>query len=118
MHPQPESWQHNPTEPEFRWCRATASVSVPEMGMSPAAVLYVESNARSDAAQPDSHYVIYFTDGGAVDIQLPVVAGDLKLLWISIQSGTLRETLEFEHSGILTLTPPSTGGWVAVLLRQ
>lgn len=68
------------------------------------------------AASPGTAYVLYFTDGGSVTVDLSDASGDLNVKWISVSSGEWGES-SVVSPGQVEISAPADGGWVAVLTR-
>ena len=75
-----------------------------------------EENEAYAAANPGQAYVVYFTQGGSVDLDLRPVNRDLQLRWISVMSGRWGEAVKFRGGSWATLKAPDNDGWVAVVL--
>ena len=88
----------------------------------------VDSNEAYLAAKPGSAYVLYFTNGGAVDLDLTGAPGPYEITWISVSMGTQvttsattgYRTLPKTISGgkRVQLTAPYKGGWIAAIVKQ
>jgi len=87
-----------------------------------------ESNEAYLAAKPGEAYVLYFTDGGSVDLDLTDAAGPFEVTWISVSMGIstrtsaaggyrLTKTTLAGGRGV-TLSAPYKGGWVVVLVKK
>jgi hypothetical protein len=79
--------------------------------------------ARNDdeaylAARPGKAYALYFTDGGAVDVDLTAAEGPLKLCWIKIGSGEWGATDTLEGGRTVTIAAPASGHWVAAIIAR
>lgn len=87
-----------------------------------------EPNEAYLAAKPGKQYALYFTDGGAVGLDLTEAPGTYDITWISISMGIVVETARrlgyrptdktIEGGGVVTLTAPYKGGWVAAIVKQ
>jgi hypothetical protein len=80
------------------------------------------SNRESDeaylSANPGKAYLLYFTDGGNVGLNLQNQSGSYKLEWIEISSGEWKgEPLEIDAGSVVQIDAPSSGGWVATITR-
>jgi hypothetical protein len=80
------------------------------------------SNRESDeaylSAKPGEAYLLYFTDGGSVGLDLSQATGTFTLQWINIATGESSETTKEIRGGrIQTIDAPSSGGWVATITR-
>jgi hypothetical protein len=74
-----------------------------------------EENEAYAAADPGKAYVVYFTNGGTV--QLAAAPGTYDVKWIDGNSGDWGPTARATGGPPLTLTAPATGNWVAVLVQ-
>ncbi len=77
-----------------------------------------EENEAYLAASPGEQYVLYFTDGGQVSLDLGVASGDLRLRWVDVGTGDWKGDPSVLTGGqAVAVEAPGPGGWVAVLLR-
>ncbi|MBN1674349.1 MAG: hypothetical protein JXR37_25100 [Kiritimatiellae bacterium] len=69
------------------------------------------------AANPGKAYALYFTDGGAVGLDLTDVPGRLPLRWFCIDAGEEKPALrsELEAGRIVTIQAPAGGDWIAAI---
>ncbi len=70
------------------------------------------------AAKPGEQYVLYFTYGGSVGLDLSYTKATFKLLWISITEGRWVKEESINGGSIVTINAPFKGGWVAALIRD
>ena len=70
------------------------------------------------AARPGRQYILYFTKGGAVGLDLKKHPGRYRLSWVNIQSGRWGDKGDVTGGGVLTVTAPDNRPWVAVIVRQ
>lgn len=86
-----------------------------------------ESNEAYLAAKPGEKYALYFTNGGSVGLDLSKARGTFSVTWISVsmgvpvqtaQPGSARPTAKVEGGGVVKLTAPYKGGWVAAIVKQ
>jgi hypothetical protein len=85
------------------------------------------------AAKPGVQYVLYFTNGGSVGLDLRSCNGSYELTWISVTEGrTVKEIVKpipdpagkykdastIQGGSIVTITAPYQGGWVAAVVRE
>ncbi|MFC1558553.1 putative collagen-binding domain-containing protein, partial [candidate division KSB1 bacterium] len=69
-------------------------------------------------AEPGEKYVLYFTDGGSVGLDLTKETGkDFKVKWINIQTGEWESEDSITGGDIVAVTAPADGGWFAVIVR-
>jgi len=67
---------------------------------------------------PGRSYVLYFTDGGSVGLDLRGHGGKYTLRWMDIGSGQWAGTLDLSGGKVVTIEAPGRGGWVAVIVRS
>ncbi len=87
-----------------------------------------EGNEAYLAAKPGEYYVLYFTNGGSVDLDLSNASGTFKVTWISVSMGiTVRTSAAggyrlmdrtIKGGKVVTLSAPYKGGWVAAIVRR
>ena len=70
------------------------------------------------AANLGKAYVLYFTDGGAVTLDLKAASGECALRWVSIASGEWGEAATLVGGTALPVKAPGKGGWVAVIAKK
>ncbi|MFC1714258.1 DUF6298 domain-containing protein [Candidatus Poribacteria bacterium] len=80
------------------------------------------------AAKPGEIYVLYFTHGGSVGIDLSSAPGIFDVTWISVSEGVTTQTTSarvyartkksIEGGQVVTLSAPYKGGWVAALVKK
>jgi len=76
-----------------------------------------EPNEAYLAAKPGDSYVLYFTYGGGVNLDLSDTIKKFQLKWISITEGRwlAKAPEEIVGGGMVTIEAPFKGGWVAVI---
>jgi hypothetical protein len=87
-----------------------------------------EPNEAYLAAQPGKRYALYFTNGGSVGLDLTKAPGTYNITWISVSMGRVVENSQassygktdktLQGGGIVTLTAPFKGGWVAAIVKK
>ncbi|MBN2377844.1 MAG: hypothetical protein JXD22_15715 [Sedimentisphaerales bacterium] len=87
-----------------------------------------ESNEAYLAAKPGESYALYFTNGGSVGLDLSGAKGTFDVTWISVSMGVRVETSAaggynlmkktIEGGGVVTISAPYKGGWVAAIVKQ
>ena len=81
------------------------------------------SNRESDeaylSANPGEAYLLYFTDGGEVTLELSQASGTFELQWINVAAGDwYGEAIDLSGGAPQTLNAPGSGGWVATIVRE
>jgi hypothetical protein len=61
--------------------------------------------------------MLYFTDGGAVTLDLSGASGALRLKWINIQTGRWDGESVLQGGAPCGVEAPGQGGWVAVITK-
>ena len=87
-----------------------------------------EDNEAYLAAKPGEQYALYFTNGGSVGLDLSGTTDSFDVTWISVSMGICTETAAalgyrpmektIEGGGVVTLSAPYKGGWVAAIVKQ
>lgn len=87
-----------------------------------------ETNEAYLAAQPGEKYVLYFTHGGSVKLDLSQSPGTFNITWISVSMGRVVENSQrngyrkhdktLAGGQIISLEAPYKGGWVAALVKR
>jgi len=75
-----------------------------------------EENEAYLAARRGEAYVLYFTDGGSVELNLSGQSGALQLRWVEIGSGGWGKTDRVKAGGWVRILAPAKGHWVAGLV--
>jgi hypothetical protein len=80
------------------------------------------------AAKPGECYALYFTDGGSVGLDLSEAPGTFEVTWISVSMGITTRTSQtggyrlmketMKGGGVVTMSAPYKGGWVAALVKR
>jgi hypothetical protein len=70
------------------------------------------------AARAGEQYVLYFTDGGSVGLNLKGHKGEFQLRWIDIRTGTWGNRTAIAGGRVVTVSVPNKGPWVAAIVRQ
>ncbi len=65
--------------------------------------------------RPGKAYVVYFTDGGEVELDLRDCRRELRLRWISVKTGEVKQGKNVPGGRWLPLRAPAAGGHLAVL---
>jgi hypothetical protein len=87
-----------------------------------------ESNEAYLVAKPGESYALYFTNGGSVGLDLSGAAGSFDVTWISVSMGITTQTSQvgryrlmsktIKGGGVVTLSAPYKGGWVAAIVKK
>jgi hypothetical protein len=87
-----------------------------------------QSNEAYLAAKPGQCYVLYFTDGGSVRLDLSGAKGSFNVTWISVSMGVSTRTSAtggyrlmadtVQGGDVLTFSAPYKGGWVAAIVKK
>ncbi|MFH1716590.1 MAG: DUF6298 domain-containing protein [Planctomycetota bacterium] len=70
------------------------------------------------SARPGEQYVLYFTEGGSVGLNLKGHGGSFQLQWIDIRTGDWADKMAIAGDGVATIDAPDKGPWVAAIVRQ
>ncbi len=80
------------------------------------------SNRESDeaylSARPGKQYVLYFTEGGSVGLNLKEHRGKFRLRWINIRTGDWADSATISGGKVVTIKAPDKAPWVATIVRQ
>lgn len=63
-------------------------------------------------------YVVLFTGGGSVTLDLSKYSGKFSGRWISIESGAWGEFFSLKGGSLTEIAAPGSGGWFAVIVRK
>lgn len=74
-----------------------------------------EENEAYLASKPGEFYVLFFTDGGEVGLDLTGFDKDFSLKWFEVRTGKTTSESRVEGGKITNLKAPGTLEWVAVL---
>ncbi|HNQ89139.1 MAG TPA: hypothetical protein PKM73_11035 [Verrucomicrobiota bacterium] len=76
-----------------------------------------EENEAYLAARPGQAYALYFTDGGTIGLDLKNATGRFDVRWIDISSGEWGKRESINGGGLVPVTAPGKGHWVAAILK-
>ena len=76
-----------------------------------------EENEAYLSAKPGEQYVLFFTDGGSVNLDMTGHRGDFQLKWIDISTGEWAGEAKQCGGGATAVNAPAKGPWVAVIVR-
>ncbi|MFO7668454.1 MAG: DUF6298 domain-containing protein [Bacteroidales bacterium] len=77
-----------------------------------------ESDEAYLSAEEGEKYILYFTQGGAVNLDLKPYDKSYHLNWISVSSGEWGGEAAFRGGTSREITAPDQGGWFAVIKRD
>ncbi|MCF6332365.1 MAG: hypothetical protein L3J11_03695 [Draconibacterium sp.] len=77
-----------------------------------------EENEAYLASNPGNVYVIFFTDGGEVGLDLTGFKTEFNLKWMEIRTGETISESRVEGGTIVDLKAPDTLEWVAILSKK
>lgn len=77
-----------------------------------------EDNEAYAAVRPGEAYVVYFTDGGSVELDWTGVEGRWRVRWVEIRSGEWAGEGDVEAGGWVRFSAPGGGHWVCVAVRK
>ncbi len=69
------------------------------------------------AAKPGRQYLLFFTDGGSVTLDLKKHAESYSVRWIDVGSGNWGKKGSLPGGKVQTIQAPGKGPWVAVIVR-
>jgi hypothetical protein len=96
--------------------RETFEVDVPDYDFAKKPFVYGEGYL---AANPGQKYVLYFTQGGSVRLNLTAYSAvNFKLYWIDIDSGEWGPSQTFMGGSNIKITAPGSSAWVAAIVKQ
>jgi hypothetical protein len=70
------------------------------------------------AARPGQKYILYFTDGGSVKLDLTRHGGEFALRWVDIKSGDWGGRTRITGGRQVAISAPGKGGWAATIVKQ
>lgn len=77
-----------------------------------------DENEAYLTSKPGESYVIYFTNGGAVGLDLQAFSSKFKLKWLKLSNGVWISEEAINGGGIVEINAPGGGGWVAVISKK
>ncbi len=76
-----------------------------------------EENEAYLASKPGETYVIFFTNGGEVGIDLSTAKSSFSVMWFDIRNGKMVSEIKIDGGNIVNLKAPGELEWVAVLKK-
>jgi hypothetical protein len=76
-----------------------------------------DANEAYLAANPGRAYALYFTDGGAVGLDLKNATGRFEVRWIDIASGDWGKRDVLNGGGVVMVSAPGKGHWIAAIRK-
>jgi hypothetical protein len=70
------------------------------------------------AARPGNSYVLYFTDGGSVGLDLKQASGRFEVRWIDVAAGEWGKRETLDGGGVRIVSAPGKGQWVAAIVKE
>jgi hypothetical protein len=70
------------------------------------------------AARPGEKYLLYFTDGGSVTLDLTDHSRTFDLRWINVSTGDWGQTTTLKGGSKVNISAPGKSGWVATIVRR
>ena len=77
----------------------------------------VEANEAFLAAAPGEAYILYFTNGGSVRLDLKQAAGTFHLRWINADNGQWSVKTNISAGKDVLVDAPGEGNWVAAIIK-
>ena len=86
------------------------------------AAMHLLSNREADeaylAASPGERYLLYYTEGGTVTVNLTNHPGSYSLNWIDLSTGDWGPATTINGGARISIPAPSKSGWVATIVRR
>lgn len=80
------------------------------------------SDRQSDeaylAAKPNEKYILFFTDGGSVTLDLSAAKTPFDLQWVNIKTGALGAKSSIDPGKKTKIAPPAKGPWAATITKK
>ncbi|MDD4226368.1 MAG: hypothetical protein WCY58_08870 [Mariniphaga sp.] len=77
-----------------------------------------EENEAFLTAIPGETYVLFFSDGGEVGLNLCDTKARFKIKWFDVRKGKLAAEVELKGGEVVTLSAPGTLEWVALISKS
>ena len=79
-------------------------------------LLNTEPNEVFLNCRPGEKYIIYFTNGGSVSLDLTKYSRNFTLQWIEIDTGGWKNGYEIQGGRTINISAPDKRGWIAILI--
>ena len=76
-----------------------------------------EPNEAYLTAAPGRAYLLYFTDGGSMGLDLKDAPGSFGVRWVDIATGDWGKTETIQGSAVVPINAPAKGHWAAAIQR-
>ncbi len=70
------------------------------------------------AAKPGKQYILFFTDGGSVGLDLKAYPGTFALQWVNIRTGDWGPKADLSGGQVVTIAPSAPGPWAAAITKK
>ncbi len=70
------------------------------------------------AAKPGEKYILYFTDGGSVTLDLNDAKGSFNLQWVNIKTGAAGKRDSIKAGSKVTISAPGKGAWAGAIVKR
>jgi len=77
-----------------------------------------ESDEAYLSARAGKQYVLYFTEGGSVGLDLKEHRAKFRLRWINIRTGDWADSATISGGKVVTIKAPDKDPWVATIVKQ
>ena len=77
-----------------------------------------ERNEAYLSARPGEQYVLFFTDGGSVRLDLEKWDSTFLLRWMDVSSGAWGSEAKLTGNQSIVVSPPANGPWVAAIVKS
>lgn len=77
-----------------------------------------QDNEAYLTCQPGEAYIVFFTNGGEVGLDLSKTKGNFRLKWMNIREGGWKTESRISGGRVIPLEPPGSLEWLAVLIKE
>lgn len=77
-----------------------------------------QDNEAYLTCQPGEAYIVFFTNGGEVGLDLSKTKGNFRLKWMNIREGGWKTESRISGGRVILLEPPGSLEWLAVLIKE